>query len=62
VRFGRPTKNARYSDEVRALIAEGRNAAEISRSLKIPYSSAAEMVRSAKATVSATPDEKTTVP
>src|ERR1017187_6137859 len=59
VRFGRPTKNARYLGEVRALIVKGRNAAEISRELKIPYSSAAELVRSFKTTQIANPESIT---
>lgn len=50
IRLGRPRKNDRHFDHVRKLIADGRNAAEIGRSLKIPYSSATEIVRKVKAT------------
>ena len=50
IRLGRPRKNDRHFDHVRELIADGRNAAEIGRSLKIPYSSATEIVRKVKAT------------
>lgn len=45
VRLGRPTKNQRYREQVKALMADGLTAAEISRRLEIPYSSASEMVR-----------------
>ena len=61
VRLGRPRKNARYLDQVRVLITEGRNAAEIGRSLKIPYSSATEMVRKVNAGQTAAPSERETV-
>jgi len=49
VRLGRPSKADQYLDKVIALVAQGHNAAEISRTLKIPYSSAAEAVRDVRA-------------
>jgi DNA invertase Pin-like site-specific DNA recombinase len=48
VKLGRPSKTAKYSEDVRALLAQGLNAAGISRQIKIPYSTAADMVRAIK--------------
>ena len=45
VTLGRPAKAARYGEQVRELVEQGLNAAEISRRLGIPYSTAGEMVR-----------------
>jgi DNA invertase Pin-like site-specific DNA recombinase len=45
VKLGRPSTMDRLHDDICDLVAEGRSAAEISRKLKIPYSTAAEKVR-----------------
>lgn len=45
VRLGRPQTPCGRTDAVRQLVAHGLKAAEISRRLKMPYSSAAELVR-----------------
>ena len=50
VKLGRPEKTSRYAEQVRELVQQGLNAAEISRRLEIPYSSASELVREIKAT------------
>lgn len=45
VKLGRPSKMDKRQDDIRKLVAEGRSAAEISRELSIPYSTASEMAR-----------------
>ena len=45
VKLGRPNKKGKHMASVQALLQEGVGAAEIGRRLKIPYSSATEMVR-----------------
>lgn len=49
VKLGRPVRSSGREAGVRALVAEGVSAAEISRRLTIPYSSTAEMVRALRA-------------
>ncbi len=49
VRLGRPAKNGRYLEQVKALLSQGISAANISKSLKLPYSTTTEMVREIKA-------------
>lgn len=45
VKLGRPSKTEERQDDIRKLVAEKKSAAEISRQLKIPYSTVAEKVR-----------------
>jgi putative DNA-invertase from lambdoid prophage Rac len=45
VRLGRPSKANKRVDAVHQLVQQGLNAAQISRQLKIPYSSVTEVVR-----------------
>ena len=45
VKMGRPSKNQRHVEQVKTLVQKGASAAEISRFLGIPYSTAGEMVR-----------------
>lgn len=47
-KLGRPSKKHLYLDRVRALLAEGCNAAEICRRLRLPYSSVGDLVRELK--------------
>ena len=49
VRLGRPSTTRAHVEQVRALVAQGLNAAAISRTLGIPYSTAGEMVREFRA-------------
>lgn len=49
VRFGRPSTTRAHVEKVKLLVAQGLNAAAISRTLNIPYSTAGEMVREARA-------------
>ncbi len=49
VRLGRPTTTHGHTGAVCAMMNEGLSAAEISRRLGIPYSTAAEMVRELRA-------------
>jgi len=53
VKLGRPEKRPKRIDQVQALVAQGIKAAEISRRLGIPYSTAGELVREVKASTSA---------
>jgi DNA invertase Pin-like site-specific DNA recombinase len=48
VKLGRPAKMQRHYNEVSDLIKKGHTAAQISRLLTIPYSTAAEIVREIK--------------
>lgn len=48
VRLGRPKRSEQFSDDVKTLLDQGLSAAEISRRIEIPYSTAAEMVREIK--------------
>lgn len=50
VRLGRPSKAHRHVPEVKALVAEGKSAVEISRRLSLPYSTTTEIVRELRAT------------
>jgi DNA invertase Pin-like site-specific DNA recombinase len=45
VKVGRPSNRNRHLADATRLVTAGRNAAEISRELRIPYSTASEMVR-----------------
>ena len=49
VAFGRPSTTRAHVEQVKAMVAEGFNAAAISRRLGIPYSTAGEMVREVRA-------------
>ena len=48
VKLGRPRKIASFAPRVRDLLQNNATAADISRELKLPYSSVAEMVREIK--------------
>jgi putative DNA-invertase from lambdoid prophage Rac len=48
VKLGRPRKKEKYVDQIISLMDEGCNAAQISRQLKIPYSTVSEIVRGLK--------------
>jgi DNA invertase Pin-like site-specific DNA recombinase len=48
VRLGRPSKAARHTAAVTAMMAEGLSATEMSRRLGVPYSTVTEMVREAR--------------
>ena len=47
--FGRPSTTRAHAEQVKAMVAQGFNAAVISRRLGIPYSTAGEMVREVRA-------------
>jgi putative DNA-invertase from lambdoid prophage Rac len=48
VRLGRPSKRQKYVDQISSLVDAGCNPADISRQLKIPYSTVSEIVRELK--------------
>lgn len=52
VKLGRPSTTHRYIEQVRELVQQRVSAAKISRTLNIPYSTAAEIVREIRAATS----------
>ena len=49
VRLGQPASSTRHADAVRSLLDSGLNAAQISRKLGLPYSTASQLVREIRA-------------